>query len=401
MGSPTVELTPPVAASPLDGLRPALLGWLGARVAVVLGIAVAHGLSGTVSMPDGRLHLEQGLMTWDATYYKVIAEGWYGGAGTPRDAVRFFPAYPGLARLLSPVFAGRVDIPLLLIANLSALAAAFLLWRLAIEVTGDRAVADRSAWMVAVIPAANILAFGYSEGLTLLVVVAALLALHRRSLVWVAGLGLVAGLLRPVGILLMVPVGVEMWRWWRGGGTPAEAEGPAGPAHPTGPFDRSVGMVAAWTAALLAPAAGFLAALLWVAGPDGDPLDTFRIQRELRNGFHEPFTRLLRAFVDFGHGHLHDVYNVAFALGFLALFVVAWRRRQPASWLALMGTTWVVAVGGNRMDSVGRYCLVAAPFAVALAQWAGRRWQQVAVAVVGAAGIVWFTAEVMLGRIIP
>jgi hypothetical protein len=66
-----------------------------------------------------------------------------------------------------------------------------------------------------------------------------------------------------------------------------------------------------------------------------------------------------------------------------------------------MIATWVVAVGGNNMDSVGRYCVIAAPFTVALAQWADRRWRAGTVAALGLAGTVWFTTEVMLGRIIP
>jgi hypothetical protein len=61
----------------------------------------------------------------------------------------------------------------------------------------------------------------------------------------------------------------------------------------------------------------------------------------------------------------------------------------------------VVAVGGNNMDSVGRYCTVAAPFSVALAQLADQTWRTRAVWVLGLGGTVWFTAEVMLGRIIP
>ena len=92
---------------------------------------------------------------------------------------------------------------------------------------------------------------------------------------------------------------------------------------------------------------------------------------------------------------------MAFAVGFAALFWVALRRRQPLTWLAFMAVTWIVAVGGNNMDSVGRYCMVAAPFTIALAQWAEQRWQQIAIATVGLAGTVWFTAEVMLGRMIP
>jgi len=61
----------------------------------------------------------------------------------------------------------------------------------------------------------------------------------------------------------------------------------------------------------------------------------------------------------------------------------------------------VVAVGGNNMDSIGRYCVVAAPFTVALAQWGDTRARQMAIGALGVLTTVWFTSEVLLGRIVP
>ncbi len=366
------------------GLLPALAGWLAARVAVATGVAVAHGLADHVGMPDGRLHLDQGLLTWDGTYYRVLAEGWYPGAATPEDATRFFPAFPGLARLLDPVLPGSVDVALLVIANLCALAAAVLLWQLAHDVLDDEGVARRSAWMVAVIPAANVFVFAYSEAAMLLVFTAALVALHRRRMGWLCALGLLAGLLRPAGVLLVVPVVVAAWQHHRRTPPPTRRE------------------ALGWLAAAVAPLAGLAGALGWIAISAGVGWgEPFERQRQLRDGFHEPLSRVAEAAVDVLSGRQHDIYNLAFAVGFAALFVVALRRRQPLPWLAFMVVTWVVAVGGTNMDSTGRYCVVAAPFTVALAQWAQHRWQQVAVGALGLAGTAWFTAEVMLGRIIP
>lgn len=363
----------------------ALAGWTAARIAVALGFAVAHGLSGRVRMPDGRLHLEQGLMTWDGTYYRVLAEGWYSGAATPEDASRFFPLYPGLARLLDPLLPGGVDVPLLVVANVCALAAAVLIWKLVVEVLGDDRAGVRAAWMLAVVPAANVFVFAYSEATMVLVFTAALLLLHRRQLGWLAVAGLVAGLMRPAGVLLAVPVAVAAWQRWRG------------EDHRPGARE-----IAGWALSVVAPFAGLAAALAWIAASAGaawgEPFDR---QQQLRDGFRDPLTRLGQAVVDVVSGRHHDVYNLAFALGFALLFVVALRRRQPLPWLGFMAATWVVAVGGNNMDSVGRYCMVAAPFTIALAQWAERRWQQVAVACAGLAGTAWFTAEVVLGRMIP
>jgi len=141
---------------------------------------------------------------------------------------------------------------------------------------------------------------------------------------------------------------------------------------------------------------------MWIVSRrTGDISDAFTIQRQLRDGFRDPVTRLGGAVVDFAGGSLHDVYNVAFAVGFAVLFMVAVRRRQPISWLALMAATWLVAASANNIDSFGRYCVVASPFVIALAQWARSiRWQ-VVVASVGLAGTLWYTTEVFLGRVIP
>lgn len=382
MGSPTGELTHPELRW-AQGLRAAVLGWVAARIAVAAGFVLAHLLSGTVDLPDGRLHLDQGLMTWDGTFYRVITEGWYSAAEVPAEAVRFFPAYPALARVLTPITFGNADVALLLIANSAALGAGVLVWRLAAEVTDDPQVGVRAAWMVAIIPAANVLAFAYTESLMLLFVILALLAMHRDRPGWVAALGLAAGLLRPAGVLLAVPAAVTAWQWFR--------------ATPTPRLSRGL----TWVTAIAAPVVGLAGAMAVVSRRTGDLTEAYRIQRELRDGFRDPVTRLAQAVFDIAQGHLHDIYNLAFAVGFLVLFVVAVRRRQPLAWLALMAATWLVAVGGNNMDSVGRYCLVAAPFAIALAQWATSRGRQWTVAVVGCAGTAWFTSEVLLGRIIP
>ncbi len=371
-------------AAPLDwrqGWRPALLGWVAARIAVFSGFVLAHVLSGSLSLPDGRLHLDEGLMTWDGTYYRVLAEGWYTGSGTPGDAVRFFPLFPGLGKVLSLGGAFSVDVPLLLLANASALFAAVVIWQLVNDQTSDVRLANRAAWMVGIIPAANVYVFAYSESLMLLITAAALLYLNRQRLGITAALGLFAGLLRPSGILLAVPIVLTGWVEFRAG-------------LPKRQLLR-------WIAPIVAPGVGLMTALGVINYSSGDFLAPIDVQRQLRDGFRDPVTRIGQAVLDFTGGHLHDVYNVAFAIGFLLLIIVAWRYKQPLPWIAYMAVTWVVAVGGNNMDSVGRYCVVAAPFTIALAQWANRRWAEAAVLVVGFAGTVWFTSEVVLGRIIP
>lgn len=398
---------------PLGALRASLIGWLAGRIAVGLGFLSAHALSGSVNLPDGRLHLDQGLMTWDGTFYKVITEGWYGGTQVPGEAARFFPGYPALARLVDALLPGGADVALLVIANVAAFAAAVLLWQLTVEGTGEPRTADRAAWMLGVIPAANVMVFAYSESLMLLIATGVLLAVLRRRPGWAVVGGIAAGLLRPAGVLLALPVAVEAWRWYRG--TRHRVPGPDTPERTdttehtdtaehtdtTGPSGAPPARVLVWVAAVVAPLLGLGGSLWIVSRPSGDVLEAYRIQRQLRDGFRDPLTRLAQAGIDFAGGHLHDVYNVAFALGFAALFVVALRHRQRLSWLVFMAVTWLVAVGGNNMDSVGRYCVVAAPFTIALAQWSHTRSRMALVAGLGTAATAWFTTEVLLGRIIP
>ena len=114
-----------------------------------------------------------------------------------------------------------------------------------------------------------------------------------------------------------------------------------------------------------------------------------------------PSPGLAQAVWDVTRGDFRDVYNLAFALAFIALAVVAVRRRQPLAWILYSVATLVVAGSANNIDSFGRYALLALPLVIALAQWAGPRWRQVLVAVGGSVGLVWLTAEALLGRVVP
>ena len=151
-GTPNSSLPTRVPA-----LVPTAVGWVWARLCVAVGFVVAHLLSGSVRLPDGRLHLQEGLLTWDGTYYRVLAEGGY-GAGV-EGAGRFFPLYPAVGTVLGPVFADRPDVALLLLTNVAAFAAGLVVWQLTSEVFRNRRAADRSAWVLALWPAAFVLVF--------------------------------------------------------------------------------------------------------------------------------------------------------------------------------------------------------------------------------------------------
>ncbi len=376
-----------------DGLLPVLIGWVWARVCIAAGWVLSDRLGGVLDNPRAVIGAHSGLLTWDGLFYRDIAIGWYDGV--PDAGARFFPLYPALGRTLAPLFGGREDWSLVVIANVAAFAGALVLWRLVKEViegspssplpatgTGPwgrltSTVGDRAAWMVAIAPSAFVLAWAYTEGLALLLIAATLLALHRRAFALAGLLALLSAALRPVGGLLLLPIVIELWR-----------------ARPRPPWPAIV-------AAVAGPLVGLVGAFGVIAATTGDVWIPVDAQRELRGGFQDPITRVLEPMGELVKGNFRDTYNLAFMLVLIALLVVAIRRRQPLSWLAYAGATLVITLSSQQTDSLGRYALVVVPFVVALAQWADRRWRQLAVVGVSSFGLIWLTSEALLGRMVP
>lgn len=371
---PTAPIAP---AGPLrwtDGLVPVLVGWVWARCCIAAGWVLSDLLDRTLDNPRDVIGPHNGLFTWDGNFYRDLAVGWYDGV--PEAGARFFPLYPALARGLAPVFGGREDVALIVLSNVTAFLGAWVLWRLVAEVI-ETSSAGRAAWMVSIAPAAFVLAWAYTEGLALLLVAATLLALHRRAFAWAGLFALLSAMLRPVGGLLLVPIVIELVR--------------------ARPRPRVLPAVVA----VAAPVVGLVAALGIIAATTGDVWIPIEAQQELRGGFQDPITRVLEPMGEMVRGNFRDVYNLAHMLVLIALLWVAWRRRQPLSWLVYAALTLLLTLSSQQTDSLGRYALVVVPFVVALAQWAEDRWRQAAVAMVSSVGLVWLTSEALLGRMVP
>ena len=300
MGVPTPVLRPEQDLRWTDGLRPALIGWAWARICVGAGFLVAHTLSGRVTLPDGRLHLDEGLLTWDGAFYRALAAGWYDGA--PAESARFFPAYPALGRLLAPLFLGREDLALLAVTNACALGGAVVLWRLAVEALGGAGtIADGGAG-VADPGAAVADRVGLDGGD------------HPQRLR--AGLRLLRGAQPPPGgrhVAGPAPAGLRVDGALgprrrcraprrrapggadRGGGGPDAAGGRAdatgADGRGDGPARPGAGTVLGMGAAVVAPLAGLGLAMAWLGSLTGDAGLPLRIQRQLRDGFRDPVTR--------------------------------------------------------------------------------------------------------------
>ena len=286
--------------------------WLVARAVVLGALALAHLVVDRThpATPGVSARVHQGLLGWDAGWYQAIARLGYRPLG--HQSLRFFPLFPLLGRALA-VLPGISDGPaLLVVANLSALVASALLLVLVRRETGDAALADRSVWLLSLAPPAFVLVMGYAESLLLVFFVGSFLALRRPSGAapcwWaVAVLGLGAGLTRPLGLLLAVPVAVEAARRWR------RAKGP----------ERAVSLLA-----VAAPLAGTAAFLGWSWGVFGDAL--LPLAGPGPGGPPRRAVGPLRTVVDDARGVLHHHFGTALHVPWVvlvvALVVVCWRR---------------------------------------------------------------------------
>lgn len=356
------------------GTRCIVASLVAARVLTAAGVAIGARLHWVSQDPPPRTH----WFMWDGAFYRDLADRGYDGTG--REAVRFFPLYPLLGKVLGIPMLGSTEVALYLVANVAAVVATFLLRRLVEVHTGDAQLATRSAMVFALFPASAVLCLPYGESLlVVLAVAAALLLLDGRTLAASAAL-FATGLTRPTAVLLALPVGLLALPHLRA-------------------RDRTA---LGWVVATAAPIAGLLAFSAWLEATGWSATAPLDIQRQLRAGFHEPVTRLARAVGDVASGHFRDVYNLAFVTVLLVALAVAVRRRYSWPWTAYLGAGLLVALAANNIDSLGRYGVSLAPaWAVGLATLATDRVRTALLLGGCGAGMVALTVLWARGSIVP
>lgn len=364
----------------------AAVPWAVTRIVVLGTLALAHVLV-SHTHPDAAtaFRVHQGLLGWDAGWYRAIAVGGYGGAG--HQSLRFWPLLPVLGRAVAILPGVAPGGGVVAVANVAQLVGLAIVGRLVAEESGDPALARRTVWLLAVVPAAFVSVMGYAEPVLLVGTAWALWALRRGRWWWAAAGGLVAGLCRPLGVALVLPAVIEATRpWWesrwhawrapsagveRGGPAAGAAGGAAGGVAGRGaaePAGGAAGGVAGRLAAVLAPAVGAGAFLAYVAVHFGDGLAPIQVQEEprLHGRLTDPFATVARDLTHLVQGHhLGEGLHVPWVVLALVLLVVA-ARRLPASYTAFAAAVLVAALSGPNLDSFERYALSAFPLV-----WAG------------------------------
>jgi len=368
-----------------------LPAWLVARVIVVGALALARGTIGSVRPGNaGALQrVQQGLLGWDAGWYRAIASHGYAAAGM--QSLRFFPLYPLVAGALGRVPGVGIGTALVLVANLSALLAMAGLLLLVRHDLGDRALARRSVWLLALAPSAYTLVLGYADAPLLLCAVVAFLGARTGRWWWSAAAGLAAGAVRPVGVLLVVPVAVELWRSRARRDDPADAGARPG----SGWLARG--------AALIAPLAGAGAYLAWVDARFGDVLLPFRVQEEggHRGPLASPFSTMWHNADSLLHGHhVGSALHIPWVLLCVVLLVLAFRR-LPLSYGLFAAAVLAVSLTTSNLDSFERYALGAFPLVVVASTLTGRRWVEWSVLAASAAAMAGYAYLAFVGVVVP
>jgi hypothetical protein len=351
---------------------------------VVGAWGIAYGLVGHLhgSHAAARQQVHNGLLAWDAGWYRGIAAHGYGfspvGAGA-HEALRFFPLLPMVARAL-----GSSSVAVVAVVWVSALALGALIHRLVlIEGKGER-TARLAVWCTLLFPSAFVLVLGYAEALAMALAVGAFIALRTRRWWLAAGLGVLAGLSRPLGVLLAVPALVEVVRAWRSARTPAR-------------------VWVSWGAAVIGPVAGLCAFLLWSWRRYNDFLLPLRVQTKAthRGQVVDPVTALWHEGSGILHGHhVGSALHVPWAIAFIALAVVAFRR-WPASYGALSVAVLAVALTSKNLDSLERYGLGAFPLVLALSTLLTTAWLERAWLALSAVALEGYAVLALLNKYVP
>ena len=332
--------------------RAVVVPYVISRVVVLGALVLTRHVVTALARVRLPLQATEGLFAWDASWYRDIAAHGYGGVA--KEGLRFFPLVPMLAR--AGAWLPGVSVRLCAPARGQRRArsrSASLVYELARGEGRSDAVARRAVWIVYLAPPAFVLVMGYAEATFMTAALVALLALRRRRW-WVAAIaGVVAGLTRPVGLLLVVPAagrGVPVpqaaapsrARDGRGRGRGARGRhrrlsrvGRAPQRRPPLPVARAAGVVRA-------AAVGSIP-----CGRCGDA-----------------------AHASVSGDHLSAGIHVVTAVVLVVLIVGLWRR-WPASFTAYAVVAVAVALSARNLDSLERYSLSTVPLALAAADLVG------------------------------
>jgi hypothetical protein len=186
-----------------------------ASVAAVLGLSSfpsipTLGQQGVQKVAHGKW-MELLVGAWeraDGMWYMGIAKNGY----TDPASHAFMPLYPFLIRILNPIIPGPMVLTALLISNACFALALYFVYQLARDELKDEEASARSIAYLAFFPGSLFFFAPYTESLFLCLASGALWMARQKKWAFAALFALLLGITRNLGVIIMIPLFLEIAR---------------------------------------------------------------------------------------------------------------------------------------------------------------------------------------------
>ncbi|MDL2259057.1 glycosyltransferase family 39 protein [Eubacteriales bacterium OttesenSCG-928-K08] len=210
-GEPEVDVTQGLGARTLrpGNMHPVLKMFLALLLSRIIVYILAYALSIVANGYEGAL-LDT-LWIWnkgDAPHYLGIAQNWYVTQGDPRFHIVFMPFYPLLVNAFNRAV-GNIFVSGMALSLLFTVISGLALYELAL-LDMDRISARRAVKFQMLLPAAFLLSAPMSDALFLMLSILCLLAARKKQYLLACLVGGLAAFTRILGVILIVPVFVEI-----------------------------------------------------------------------------------------------------------------------------------------------------------------------------------------------
>jgi len=281
-------------------------------------------------------------LRWDAVHYMNIAAFGYQRVGVG-DTV-FFPLYPYLVGGLSKITTVNVTLVGIFVSSIATFIALICLYDLVILLFNDAKLAQWSIILLVCYPTAFFLHAPYTDALFIMCSVASILMMVRKKHILAGLIACAAGLIRPQGVLLLIPMAILYFEAYR--------------------IDKKIFKLREILAIIITPL-GFFTYLIWRSriGLTGifQSLDNYSSVR-----FQNPVTTLIKAIINIiQNPTLSQITELLSIIFFLAVLIWMFTQIEFRKHLAIMlysAATWLLitsktTINGSSFQSSNRYVL--------------------------------------------
>jgi hypothetical protein len=283
---------------------------------------------------------------WDGLWLQHVSTVGYPVHG---QEATFFPVFPLLEHVTGWILGGNDGVGGLLVSTLASIGALYVL-QLLVARDFDESFCAPAALLLLLMPEAFFLLAPFSEATFLFAALVSFYAARRRSWALCVVAGLLAGLSRPVGVLLAVALAVECFQDAR-----LRRQSGNGVLRP--------GYIAAVT-----PVAGFALFWIYMAAVLKIPGGPFSLQAYWHTHFEWPWVAIWDSVQNVLTKHdIEEFVNLLSASALIVAIPFMWKR-LPASYtaytLAMLATVCFRESGTTPLMCGARYSLVVFPIAV-------------------------------------